>query len=162
MRAQLLVVGLIVVGSTALAAQVGQGLGPKGATAKCINGKYSMSKSRKAACQDDDGVAVWYGLAPELGAAAAPTKPDVFARLEAMIGQELPNTVLRSDKDANVTDRWVDTTKYATYASLMEYLDKEHQESACRRTSSHCVSCTIPSRRIYCTNVPQYIPLPAF
>ncbi len=154
-----MLLGVIMVSSTCLAAQ---GLGPDGATAKCINGKYSKSKSMKAACHDDFGVAVWYGLVPPEGPPPAANKPNIFVKLEAGMAQELPNTVFRADKDGKVTDRWADSVVNARYQSLLDYLDKEHQESACRRSSNHCVTCTIPSHRIYCTNVTQYLPLPAF
>ena len=151
--------GLIVAGSTHVAAQ---GLGPNGATAMCSDGHYSRSKSEKDACVAHDGLAVWYGLAPQGGSPSGPAKRDVFAGLEVIIAQEPPFSVIRADPDGSVILRSADSSKVAAYSSFMEYLDKERQESACRRSSSHCVTCTIPGHRIYCTNAPQYLPLPAF
>jgi hypothetical protein len=158
-RTKVMVVGLIMVCTTGLAAQ---GRGPKGATAKCINGKYSTSKSMRSACKDDFGIAVWYGVLPQEGPSTTPAKPDVFVKLEALLAQEPPYSVFRADKDGVVILRSADSAKVAQYSSLIDYLDKEHQESACRRASNHCVTCTIPGHRIYCTNVAQFLPLPAF
>lgn len=141
---------------------VAQGLGPKGATAKCINGKYSTKKSMKTACTSDFGIAVWYGVARQEGPPTGPAKPDIFVKLEALIAQEPPFSVIRADKDGTVILRAADSAKVAPYLSFTDFLDKEHQESGCRRSSSHCMRCAIPGNRIYCTNVPQYLPLPAF
>jgi len=153
------VLGLVLAGVPHVAAQ---GLGPKGATAKCVNGRYSMAKSIKAACEKDFGIAVWYGLAPQEGPATEHAKPSIFVNLETIIAQEPPFSVIRADASGAVILRSADSARVAPYSSFTDYLDKEHQESACRRASNHCVTCTIPGHRVYCTNVPQYLPLPAF
>ncbi len=149
----------MVAGSPYVAAQ---GLGPDGATAKCVDGSYSRSKSQKDACVARGGTAAWYGLAPQGASPSGPAKRDVFASLEFIIAKEPPFSVIRADPDGSVIIRSADSSKVAAYSTFTDYLDKEHQESACRRSSSHCVTCTIPGHRIYCTNAPQYLPLPPF
>lgn len=150
---------LIVLGTSKLEAQ---GLGPNGATARCSDGRFSTSRSEKSACAAHGGVATWYGLAPEAGATSASRKPDVFAKLEEIISQEPNNSVLRADKDGSVILRSADSNKVAPYSLFTDFLDKEHQESACRRSSAHCMTCAIPGHRIYCTNVAKFLPLPPF
>lgn len=153
-----IVLGLMVAGSPCVAAQ---GMGPHGATAKCNNGKYSTARSMRAACEKENGIAQWYGLAPE-GSPSRSAKPDVFASLEAIIAREPPFSVIRADPDGAVILRSADSSKVAPYLTLTDYLDKDRQESACRRSSNHCVTCRIPGHRIYCTNVPHFLPLPPF
>ncbi len=135
-----------------------QGLGPSGATARCIDGKFTTQRSKTVACSEHGGILTWYGLADS----THHSKPDVIALLEAEIAHEPPNSVMRADHDGSVLLRAADSAKVVPYALFSDYLDKEHQESGCRRFSSHCVSCTIPGNRLYCTNVAKWLPLPPF
>lgn len=153
------VAGLVLGIGPVLAAQ---GLGPGGATARCADGRFSTSKSEKTACDNHGGIATWYGVSTQAAPTSAPKKPDVFERLEEIIAQEPSNSVIRADPDGSVILRGNDSAKVAAYSYFTDFLDKEHGESGCRRHSNHCVVCTIPGHRIYCTNVDKFLPLPSF
>jgi hypothetical protein len=87
---------------------------------------------------------------------------DPFVTLEAVIAQDAPNEVVRADMNGTVEDRFTpDTADVARYAAFMVYLDKVQAESTCRKASNHCALCP-PSHKIYCTNVPGFLPLMAF
>jgi hypothetical protein len=158
------VVSFVVVGFSVTMIAPGlaaQGLGPSGATARCQDGRFSSQKSESVACKDHGGIATWYGLADSSGSHAS-KKTDVVALLEAAIAQEPPNSVIRADPDGSILLRSTDSAKVDPYSLFTEYLNQAHQESACRRMSGHCVACTNPGHRIYCTNVAKWLPLPPF
>ena len=149
--------GLILLKGSLLGAQ---GLGPSGATARCQDGRFSSQKSKTVACSNHGGILTWYGLADSTARHAS--KPDPIALVEAAIAQEPPNSVIRADHDGTILLRSADSAKVDPYVLFTDYLDKEHKESACRRVSGHCVSCTVPGHRLYCTNVAKWLPLPPF
>ena len=153
-----IVVGMMVLCGSAMHAQ---GLGPGGATARCVDGKFSMQKTQTLACRDHGGVTTWFGLASQ-GAQSESKKPDAFAQLEAIISHEPSYSVIRADPDGSVIGRGTDSAKVALYSYFTDYLNTERGESGCRRSSNHCVTCTIPGHRIYCTNVDKFLPLPPF
>jgi len=154
----MVVAGFVIGTGQVLAAQ---GLGPSGATARCQDGRFSIQKSETVACKDHGGIATWYGLEDSSRTHAA-KKTDVVALLEAAIAQEPPYSIIRADPDGNIILRSTDSAKIDSYAFFTQFLDQVHQESGCRRTSGHCVTCTIPGHRIYCTNVAKWLPLPPF
>ena len=156
--ASVVVAGLVLgVGSTL----AGQGLGPLGATAKCQDGAYSHDKVQGTACREHDGLAVWYGLAPN-EAVAAQKRADIYALLEAQLAEERPNIVARANLAGNIQDRFTpDSGDVAQYPSFMVYLDHVRQASGCRKMSNHCAVCP-GTHQIYCTNVAAFLPLMAF
>src|SRR2546422_6107609 len=83
-------VGVLVIlaafaGASRLAAQ---GIGPRGATAKCQDGAYVHNRSQAEACRDHDGLAVWYGLAKEGTTAATARRGDPLLNLEDALTRE--------------------------------------------------------------------------
>ena len=138
-----------------------QGLGPLGATAKCQDGAYSHDKVEATACRAHDGLAVWYGLAPN-EAVAAQKRADIYAVLEAQMAEERPNIVARASLTGDIQDRFTpDSGDIAKYPSFMVYLDHVRQASGCRKMSNHCALCP-GTHQIYCTNTPAFLPLMAF
>lgn len=152
------VVGLIMAAVPRLPAQ---GMGPRGATAKCQDGTYVRTKSEPAACRDHDGLETWYGLA-HVNSGTIEKAGDPIVTLEEALTHQAPNTVLRGNDKGTIEDRFVpDSADTTLYASFMVYLDKVRQESGCRKVSAHCAFCPT-AHRFYCTNAPQFLPLLAF
>lgn len=150
--------GLLMVVATRLPAQ---GMGPKGATAKCRDGTYVRTKSEPDACRDHDGLATWYGLAREATATSG-KRGDPIVTLEDALTREAPNTILRGNDQGTIEDRFVpDSADTALYPSFTVYLDKVQQQSACRKVSPHCAYCP-NAHWIYCTNAPGFLPLLAY
>ena len=48
---------------------------PAGATAKCVDGTYSKTKTKQGACSKHKGVAEWYGTGGNAAATPAPAAP---------------------------------------------------------------------------------------
>ena len=86
-------------------------------------------------------------------------EPDVLARLEVTIAKDPPNTVLRADKSGSVKERFVvDTNESSLYSSFAQFLAQRRDETGCKKSSKHCVTC--PNGQIYCTNVSPFLLLP--
>ena len=152
---------LVTAGLLSTAGLAAQGVGPGGATARCQDGAFSHSKIQSEACRDHDGLQVWYGLAQNEAVAAA-KRADIYAVLEDAMTREAPNIIARADLAGTIQDRFTaDSADIAQNLSFMAYLDRVRQVSGCRKKSNHCALCP-GTRQIYCTNIPEFLPLTAF